>query len=280
MADFSFLQDNLGRWTVLAPKRAKRPDQAKGVVKECPFEADATAKLELLAVNEARVIANKYPFAPIHEIIIHSSDHHKSFDELTISQNEDIFKAYRFRFDEHKSKGQVYIFHNQGKNAGESLPHPHTQLVVVPNEVRMEIPALKIVHEETKELPYLYIFCPNVSQWPDEVWIAPRKDGKFFYEASDHELKEMAFALGRMVQIFTLRHGHDFPFNFYIYPGSSWYLRMIPRVKMIGGFEVGTGVFVNTQAPAETFQFIKEHFDNPDFEIIKSLQQADYGKTV
>lgn len=278
MADFNFLKESRGKWVILAPKRAKRPDQAKGGEPECPFEPGS--EQEVFSLNQVRVVPNKFPFAPIHEIIIHSDDHHKNFDELAQDQVEDIFKVYQQRFQTHKDKGQVYIFHNQGKNAGESLPHPHTQLAVVPNEVTLDIPALHFQNEELKELSNFYIFCPNVSQWPDEVWVTPKREGRSFDESSEGEIKEIAFIVSRLVQIFDLRHGHEFPFNFYIYPGIGWYLRLIPRVKMIGGFEIGTGIFVNTQVPMETFSFIKEHFDNPDFEKIKSQHLADYNRSV
>lgn len=278
MADFRFIKDNRGRWIVSAPKRAKRPDQSKGVEPPCPF--DPGHEDPIFSLNQVRVVPNKFPFAPIHEIVIHSDDHHKNFDELSLSQNEDIFTVYQSRFLEHKSKGQVFIFHNNGKNAGESLPHPHTQLVVLPKEVEPDTPALRLAHEEIKEMPYFKIFCPNNSQWPDEVWVAPRKDGRFFYEIEQNELKEISFIVGRLVQIFSLRHGHEFPFNFYIYPKDNWYLRLIPRVKMIGGFEVGAGIFVNTGNPSETFEFIKEHFDNPDHEKIKNQHYASYKRSV
>lgn len=279
MGDFRFVQDEVdGKWVISAPKRANRPDQAGGVEPPCPFEPGSEP--EIFAIGQARVVSNKFPFAPIHEIIIHSDDHHKNFDEMALSASEDVFEVFRARFREHEDKGQVYIFHNQGKQAGESLPHPHTQLTVIPSEVELEIPSLHRSNEEKKELSYLYIFCPGASQWPDEVWVAPHRSDRYFGETEDAEIKELAFSVSRLLQIFSLRHGHDFPFNFYIYPGKNWYLRFIPRLKTLGGFEVGTGVFVNTQVPHETLEFIKMHFDNPDFEKIKSAHQAEYGKAV
>ncbi len=279
MPDFRFIQDPAsGGWVISAPKRAKRPDQAAGVEPPCPFEPGQEDPI--VTLNQVRVVPNKYPFAPIHEIIIHSDDHHKNFDELPVHMSEDIFNVYQKRFQEHKNKGQVYIFHNQGKRAGESLPHPHTQLAVVPSEVKLEIPELHIGTEEKKNLKHLYFFCPANSEWPDEVWVAPHSSGVSFGDATSEEVSELAFVVGRLLQIFDLRHGHDFPFNFYIYPGRNWYLRFIPRLKTLGGFEVGTGVWVNTQAPFETFEFIKEHFDNPDIEKIKSQHLADYWKSV
>jgi len=62
-----------------------------------------------------RVVNNKYPFAPIHEVIVHSPDHHKNFDELPLSQSELVFKAYRQRFQTHQDKGQVCIFKTMEK---------------------------------------------------------------------------------------------------------------------------------------------------------------------
>jgi UDPglucose--hexose-1-phosphate uridylyltransferase len=77
-----------------------------------------------------------------------------------------------------------------------------------------------------------------------------------------------------------LRHGHEFPFNFYISPRKEWYLRIIPRIKTLGGFELGTGVSVNTQDPRETIKFIKEHFESPNVEKILSEHRAKYHKSV
>src|SRR3990167_10939447 len=105
MADFSFLKDSRGKWIISAPKRAKRPDQAKGVEPQCPFEPGMEESI--FSLNQVRVVANKFPFAPIHEIIIHSDDHHKNFDELSQEQVEDVFKVYRQRFQTHKDRGQV-----------------------------------------------------------------------------------------------------------------------------------------------------------------------------
>jgi UDPglucose--hexose-1-phosphate uridylyltransferase len=83
-----------------------------------------------------------------------------------------------------------------------------------------------------------------------------------------------------MIQLLDMRHGNEFPFNFYIYPGIDWYIRIIPRLKLLGGLEVGTSLFVNTQDPKETFKFITEHFGNPDEEKIKTLHKATYRKGV
>lgn len=277
-----------------------------------------------------RVITNKFPFAPNHEVIIHSTDHHKNWDELPFSQVELILQTYRQRFNFHKNPsagsgqgGQVYIFHNRGHQAGESLPHPHTQLVVLPQNVRLDITPLNpeiyksesahstssgqgirnkesgrpktIIHNSLfmiqsggeqnypvnlLETDHFLIFCPETSEWPDEVWVAPKQNGGGFGFIKDAEITDMAFVLSRIIQIFDLRHGHEFPFNFYIAPLKNWYLRLIPRIKILGGFELGTNIIVNTGDPKETFEFIREHFWQPDHAKIKLAHQAKYRKGV
>lgn len=347
MADFEFLENPLiKKWVILAPRRAKRPDVSKGTEPVCPFcpgrerdeqevyrvssnvIADADAQSHSIK-NEmpdqvrhdnkedwlVRVLPNKFPFAPIHEVIIHSPDHHKNFDEFPQSQTELVFKTYRQRYNIHKDRGQVYIFHNRGEGGGESLPHPHSQLAVVPFGVKMDILRLDPVASSTispkpilfdqdtgqtqtsanSETPNenndsqtaitkcFYIFCPRTSQWPDEVWIAPNKRGRAFGEITDEEISDLSVTISRLIQIMDFRHGHEFPFNFYIYPGGDWYLRLIPRVKMLGGFEIGTGVYVNTQDPKETIDFIKKHLNissELDVEKIKKEYPAEYERTV
>lgn len=301
MTDFVFLQNPISKiWVILDPRRAKRPDVAKGPEPICPFclgkEGEEKEVYRLGGQKgdqnwQIRVVPNKFPFAPIHEIIIHSPDHHKNFGELPLSQVELIFKTYRQRYNTHLNKGQVYIFHNRGEAAGESLPHPHTQLAVLPMDVKMDIPRLatneeleilkQVQHDKAEqETKHFILFCPKTSQWPDEVWIAPKKRGRGYNEITDEEIVDLSFIITRIIEIFSLRHGEEFPFNFYIYPGGDWYLRFIPRAKVLGGFEIGTGIFINTQDPQETIMFINEHFENPDQEKIKREHRAEYKKNV
>lgn len=314
MADFQFLQNPISKeWVILAPRRAKRPDVAKGFEPVCPFcvgrEKD---EKEIYRVGgqegdsnwKIRVLPNKFPFAPIHELIIHSPDHHSNFDALSQQQNELIFQTYRARFLANQDKGNVYIFHNRAEAGGESLPHPHTQLTVIPKEIKMDIPRLdpslrsgqdafvglapkpfaigSSTEEQEKQIQvqteHFYIFCPKTSQWPDETWIAPKKRGRLFSEITDEEIKDLANIVPTLIKIFTLRHNNQFPFNFYIYPGGDWYLRIIPRLKSLGGFEIGTRVFINTQDPAETIKFISEHFPKPNEGKILQEHQADYKR--
>lgn len=290
--DFKFIENGISKkWVISSPRRARRPDIAKGTEPICPFcygnegkekETYRVGGKEGEANWKVRVIPNKFPFAPIHEIVIHSPDHHKNFDELPVNQTELILQTYRQRFQTHQDKGQVYIFHNHGEASGESLPHPHSQIAVIPDHVKLDIAPLDFSgeKEDYKETENFIIFSPLSSEWPDETWIKPKGSDCSFAEATDAQLKDLSRSLYRLIQIFDLRHGHEFPYNFYIAPFKGWYLRIIPRIKTLGGFELGTNTPVNTQDPKETIAFIKEHFESPDEAKIRLEHQAKYHKAV
>lgn len=291
MPDFNFLEDpSSHKWMISAPRRAKRPDEAKGIEPICPFcVGREKEEPEVFRIGgqpgdsnwKVRVINNKFPFAPIHEIIVHSPDHNKNFDAFDLPQAEAVIETYRQRFLTHKDKGQVYIFQNHGEKAGESLPHPHSQLAVIPNFVKLNIlPPRGGEEKDFLETEHFVIFCPETSEWPDEVWVRPKSRGRMFYEINTGEIAGFSKILHRLIQIFDIRHGNNFPFNFYIYPGGDWYLRLMPRVKTNGGFELGTGVSVNTQDPIQTMEFIKAHFESPDIEKIKKENLAEYRRSV
>jgi len=290
MSDFQFIQNLVNKqWVVLAPRRASRPDETKEVMPICPFcLGQETVNKEVYRIGgkkgdenwQIRVITNKYPFAPVHEVIVHSSDHHKNIDELPLEHVKTVFFVYKQRYLTYQKLGQVYIFQNRGEQAGESLPHPHSQLVVIPNQTLLEIPTLHINDDDVKETKRFILFCPLTSQWPDEVWVAPKLSQRTFGEITDGELDEFSYVMQRLLQLWDMRHGHEFPYNYYIYPGRNWYLRLIPRFKTLGGFEVGTNVYVNTQDPKETIAFLKQHFENPDEAIIRKHHRALYMKSV
>lgn len=303
MADFAFIKNSqVKKWVILDPKRSRRPNVGHKSEVVCPFcigrEKEECEVYRIGGENgdsswRIRVILNKFPFADIHELIIHSPDHHKNFDELPVFHVGLIFQTYRERYRYHLGKGQVYIFHNRGIGAGESLPHPHTQLTVIPKLVTLDVPDLDMsiysstniffkrkIKDNVIYASNFYIYCPSDSQWPDEVWIIPVKKNTNFGDLADKDISVLSFYLQRILHILDLRHGREFPFNFYIYPGKNWYLRIIPRVKILGGFEVGTGIMVNTQDPKETFNFIKEHFLESKIDKILKEQQADYWEAV
>lgn len=281
------------RWVIIAPKRGERPEVAKEEAPTpCPFCVGQEAlNTTLFAIGsggvgkdyqgnlqvakwKVRVIANKFPLTAYHEVIIHSPDHKKDIADLDLRQVEMILWAFRERFNYHLSSGhgQVVIFDNHDFHAGASLDHPHSQLVVVPWEIELDNSPPEPVENVVTETDHFRLYCPNFSPWPYEVWLAPKVSRRSFGDITESELVDCARILKKLLGVVvtkfsqesTLRKHHgttEVPYNFYIFHGDDWYLRVIPRLIHPAGFELGSGVGVNIVDPPQAAKEYKQGLD-------------------
>lgn len=326
-----------GRWVIIAPARITRPHDNQPFTEEAagqPSFAKATAGKcvfcpgnewlnpgEVFRVGGApgdenwqiRVIKNKFPIADLHEVIIHSPSHERDIDELPLSQAELILTTYRQRYNFHMANknGTVLIFNNHDAHAGASIKHPHSQLVVIPSQITLEAIPREPTQNVVLQTKYFTAYCPDFSQWPYEIWLAPRNeepapgerdslkmdkldalDAELLNSRNqDQEIKEssgqvqenlssdskksiafgsitdaeiadlapllqkvLAFILQKFSQAGAMKQAGsdpDVPYNYYIYHGKDWYLRIIPRLVHRAGFELGTGLSVNIVDPAK-----------------------------
>lgn len=275
------------RWVIVAEGRVKRPKETKGVNVNkicvfCPgFEKIPGQELSRIGSGnpeergwQVRVIKNKYPITDFHEVIIHSPDHVIDLDALGLSQVELVLRAFKDRFNANHERGHVIIFNNVGEVAGASIHHPHSQLVVVPRQINMDSLTLEPIVNPVFENEGFTAFCPEFSQWPFETWIAPKKSGETFGQISDENIKHLASmlqgTLRRLVFHLSSKEEHYHPgmpmvafrdgpaYNFYIYHGKDWYIRIIPRLVHRAGFELGTGLSVNIVDPIDAATMLKE----------------------
>jgi UDPglucose--hexose-1-phosphate uridylyltransferase len=140
---------------------------------------------------EVRVIPNKFPITDFHEVIIHSPDDVKDLHELTEEHLVKVFQTYRERFNFYKDKGHVLLFCNRGDRAGASILHPHSQLVVIPSQINLDSLQKEPMNNLVEENNFFNIYCPDFSQWPYEVWLAPKKDGSLFGDITDEEIVDL-----------------------------------------------------------------------------------------
>ncbi|MEK7165222.1 MAG: hypothetical protein AAB874_00235 [Patescibacteria group bacterium] len=267
------------RWIVIATNRVNRIKhsiptgiQTPPGVKIDPF-AQGNEHLtppEVFRIGEGeankpgwkvRVIPNKFPITDIHEVIIHSPDPVKNIEDLPLDQVQMILNAYRQRCQTHRNDGHVLIFVNHGEHAGASLTHPHSQLVVIPRQINLDALALEPVNNVVEENNYFTVYCPDFSQWPYEVWIAPKNRDTYFADSSDEILKDLAKVLKSTLcrlkgcydnpETKKIRADIPFSYNYYINHGQNWFLRIIPRLIHRAGFELGTGLSVNVIDPED-----------------------------
>ncbi len=261
------------RWVIISPQRLGRPEQhsknAGNKKNICPFclghEEETPPEVFRLGAGEAnkpgwkvRVVPNKYSITDIHEVIIHSPDHVKDIENLPLEQVVLILSAYRQRYNIYRKRGQVLIFCNHGEHAGGSLLHPHSQLVVIPSQINLDTLVREPLNNIVEENKLFQVYCPDFSQWPYEVWIAPRKGEVFFGDIADVEINELAVLLVKMLKkLSNIYQQHTlsnllFGYNYYFYHKENWYLRIIPRFVHRAGFELGTGLYVNVVDPLES----------------------------
>ncbi len=266
---------NSHRWVIIASSRLSRPDtahasskQKKAKKKPCVFceNNEKLSSTEVFRIGKGkinepgwkvRVISNKYPITDYHEIVVHSPDHTKNIEDFSKQQVEHVLCAYRERFNYYRKLGQVLIFCNSGEQAGASIEHSHSQIVVIPSQINLDTLAQEPINNVVESSPHFTSFCPDFSQWPYEVWIAP-KDGRGKYaDLSDQQIEELAGILQKLIkQLKKIYVDHKisripFAYNYYIYPGHNWYVRIIPRFVYRAGFELGTGLNVNIVDPSE-----------------------------
>ena len=228
----------------------------------------------------------------IHEVIVESPVHNKPLALMEDSGIEDVLRAYQERYialSRMSFVKLVIIFKNQGPSAGTSLEHSHSQLVatpVVPKHIRIKYEVAirhydntgrclysDLVDHELKtgkrvvmETEKFVVFHPFASHQPFETWILPKIHQACFGNASAEELANLAHVL--RITLLKLYRGLNNPdFNHVIDTAPVgdenkdyylWHLRIIPRLTQVAGFEIGSGININTALPEETAQFIRE----------------------
>lgn len=278
------------RWLIIAEGRLKRPSdieahrESKKVCVFCPGNEKIPGNEEVMRIGtgsayepgwQVRVIKNKYPITDFHEVIVHSPSDDLDLDKLPLEAVSRVLEAFRARYNFHQQNGHVMIFNNVGEDAGASIKHPHSQLVVVPKQISLDSLKIEPVSNIITDNKNFVVYCPEFSQWPFETWITPKISGENFGQITDDAIKDLAqvlqSTLRRLITHLTKGENecHFHPgvptvtfreapaYNFYIHYGLDWYLRIIPRLIHRAGFELGTGLSVNSVDPVDAAAILK-----------------------
>ncbi|HUS57059.1 MAG TPA: galactose-1-phosphate uridylyltransferase [Planctomycetota bacterium] len=226
-----------------------------------------------------------------HEVIIETPRHDLDFATMDDDQVERVIFAYRQRYRELRQDPRVediIIFCNHGLAAGTSLIHGHSQLIatpVVPNLIRERLESSINYYDDTgrrllsdildKELEVgsriadqyadFVAFHPFAPRQPFETWIMSHKAQSSFGNISDDECRQFAHIMKRA--LYRLYIGLNDPdFNFVIHTAPvrdenqqyyAWHLQILPRISTPAGFEIGSGMSINTSLPEETAEFMR-----------------------
>ena len=191
-----------------------------------------------------RVVPNLYPALERQEVVVHSRRHVRSIAELEDDELELVAEAWRRRAS--AERGYVHALVNEGREAGSSLPHSHSQLVWLPEP----LPARARPRGE----PFLArdgltATCPWASRLPYEAVVAPAEP-----EGDGLRSALLGPALRLLAELVRRLHALEgpVPLNAWLeHDGHDWRLVLLPRLTILAGLELGAGIFVNTLPPEE-----------------------------
>ena len=200
---------------------------------------------------KVRVVPNLYPALERQEVVVHSRRHIRSIAEATDDELELVAEAWRRRAAD--ERGYVFPLLNEGREAGASLAHSHSQLVWLP-----EPPTLRVrpKAETVFEPDGLTVACPWASRVAYETVIGPTEP-----EADPLESAHLAPALNLLADVVRRlqRLEGQVPLNAWLEQGpSDWRLVLFPRLNILAGLELGAGIFVNTVPPEEAAVRLRE----------------------
>jgi len=255
---------------VVAPDRAKRPGAFPqlepppnpGELDDCPFCAgreDRTPPETFRWPGQddtwhIRVVPNLYPAFEHHEVVIHTPEHVRSIADLSIARLGAVAETWRLRAEAAKDAGFPYVHAlvNEGRAAGASLPHTHSQLVWLrepPPAVAREGEMDAVLDGElVLEREGVVALCPSVSIEPYELRIAPASRERDAF-ASPQLMHALDLAAETLRRLRAVQPGA--PVNLWLHDGPWWHLHLVPRLTVAAGIELGAGIHVNPLPPGE-----------------------------
>jgi UDPglucose--hexose-1-phosphate uridylyltransferase len=211
-----------------------------------------------------RVVPNKYPAFPGHEVVVHGPEHVISLGDLAPGLLETVVSAWRQRREAHAGlgTGHLLVAINEGAAAGASLDHSHSQLVPfdrAPPLIEREAAAFRDgcplclpLDNVVRRGEGLVTFCPAWSRLPYETWITPETHAATA-PLDDAIATALADAVGRLRRLL----GSDLAWNAVLHESSPasgapfhWHVELLPRLTVQASVELGAGIWVNMVDPA------------------------------
>ena len=216
-----------------------------------------------------------------HEVLIESARHNDDLAVMSLAAVEAVIETYHQRYlAALEGEAVTLLFRNRGPRAGASLSHPHSQLIappVAPPRVKRREAAARdfydhhgrcgycdLLAQETSEGERVVLtnewftaFVPYAAETPFETWMMPRRHAADFGAITTEEKDGLAAALREVLRRLRNRAG-DPDYNLIVRtatrsatnaPYLHWHVQIRPRVALEAGFEIESGMHINTSLP-------------------------------
>ena len=227
-----------------------------------------------------------------HEVIVESPEHNVFLGQQPVEQIELVLRTLQLRHQDlmrDRRFQTIIIFKNYGMTAGTSLDHPHWQTIatpVVPRVLRQKLSVAEEYFDRTGNCLYCVklqaeledgrrilakndkyaALLPFASHVAFETWIMPMQRQASFALVDPSQLRPLAEMLRAI--LLKLHTALDNPsFNLTIDSVSRgdetkeyfmWHIRILPRLTTPAGFELGSGMAINTVFPEDAKNFLCE----------------------
>jgi len=228
-----------------------------------------------------------------HEVIIESPLHNKDIPLMEPEQIVRVLETYVRRHRSFQADSEeilsVIIFRNHGPASGTSLMHPHSQIIgaaLIPKYVHdkeaiaaeyferegrcslCDVQAFESSdgHRTIYENASFLGMVPFAAEVPCEVWIIPKEHCPDFGRITESERLHLAEAMKNVLKAYRDRL-EDPDYNYVIHscsrqkadvPYLHWHLQIRPRTAVQAGFEIGSGIHINTSLPEEDAKVLRE----------------------
>lgn len=233
-----------------------------------------------------------------HEIVVESPEHDRFLGHQPADQIDRVLRALHGRFNalvQDTRLRAVVVFKNHGAAAGTSLRHPHWQIIatpVVPRLMRIKHAIATDYFDRTGRCVYCDLLeeeqaarvrviaadehytavLPYASQAPFQVRVLPRVHRASFGRAPEEELRPLAALLREVLGRLHAALG-DPAFNLTVAtaprgdehkPSAHWHIDIIPRLTTPAGFELGSGMAINTMLPEDAAEILRRAGPGPE----------------
>ncbi len=226
-----------------------------------------------------------------HEVVVEAARHNSCAALQTPEEVALVLEAFRIRSKEIAQDPrieQIICFKNHGQLAGTSQSHSHAQIValpIVPFAIRTRIEEARRYFDDTGRCAYCHMLSEEMKDGirivaenpsfvafvlyaafsPFHIWVMPRRHKSSFLHTTTQELVDLGRIMHLVLRKFYLGL-RDPDFNYAIRtaplhdPGTDylhWYITVVARVTNTAGFEMGSGMYINTTLPEQSAEFLR-----------------------
>jgi UDPglucose--hexose-1-phosphate uridylyltransferase len=226
-----------------------------------------------------------------HDLVV-TRDHDKNFALLSRSRAIEVMTILGKRYRElSQDPGIVYTssFFNWGPKAGASIYHPHYQILslpIIPPDIQHSLNGSERYYKKHKKCVHCemvkyekrvrkrvimesreaIVLAPFVSRVSYELRLFPKHHLPYFEQTSSKIISETSDLLRKTLRLLRDRL-NDPDLNFFIhtaplkdqncYHHYHWHIEIVPKITVWAGFELSTGVDINTIDPDYVASFLR-----------------------